>query len=166
MIASWLQRVGSAVPRGFSRYYVLTLLKEQAMTGKQIIESASKESDGMWKPSAGLVYPLLGRLLQEGLIEENDEGKYTITKKGVSVLEDLQAMQDVIKKQLDVLMRIGNVSKFLAMDVLDRVTSMGSMLNENLDKMTKPQRDQYKKFLQGTLKKLEENEGKQRVKVE
>jgi DNA-binding PadR family transcriptional regulator len=166
MIASWLQRVGSAVPRGFSRYYVLTLLKEQAMTGKQIIESASKESDGMWKPSAGLVYPLLGRLLQEGLIEENDEGKYTITKKGISVLEDLQAMQDVIKKQLDVLMRIGNVGKFLAIDVLERVTSMGSMLNENLDKMTKPQRDQYKKFLQGTLKKLEENEGKQRVKVE
>ena len=106
MIATWLQRVGSSVPRGFSRFYVLNLLQEQPMTGKQIIDSASKESDGMWKPSAGLVYPLLGRLLQEGLIEENAEGKYTITKKGISVLEDLQSIQDIIKKQLDVLMRI------------------------------------------------------------
>ncbi|MGH9933919.1 MAG: PadR family transcriptional regulator [Nitrososphaerales archaeon] len=166
MVASWLQRVGSSVPRGFSRFYVLNILKEQAMTGKQIIESATEESDGMWKPSAGLVYPLLGRLLQEGLIEENDDGKYTITKKGISVLEDLQSIQDVIKKQMDVLMRLGNVGKFVAMDILDRVTSMASTLNENLDNMTKAQRDQYKKFLQGTLKKLDEKEGKQKVEVE
>ena len=166
MIATWLQRVGSSVPRGFSRFYVLNLLKEQPMTGKQIIEYASKESDGMWKPSAGLVYPLLGRLLQEGLIEENDEGKYRITKKGVSVLDDLAAIQDVIKKQLDVLMRVGNVGKFLAMDILDRVTSMGVMLSDNLEKMTKAERDKYKKFLIGELKKLEEGEGRQKVEVE
>jgi DNA-binding PadR family transcriptional regulator len=136
------------------------------MTGKQIIEHASEQSNGMWKPSAGLVYPLLGRLLQEGLIEENEEGKYTITKKGVSVLEDLQSIQDVIKKQLDVLMRIGNVGRFLAMDVLDRVTSMGIMLSDNLDKMTKAEKEKYKKFLLGELKKLEEREGKQKVEVE
>ena len=166
MIATWLQRVGSSVPRGFSRFYALNLLKEQPMTGKQIIEYASKESDGMWKPSAGLVYPLLGRLLQEGLIKENDEGKYTITKKGIAVLEDLQSIQDVIKKQLDVLMRLGNVGKFLAMDILDRVTSMGVVLSDNLDKMTKAEKEKYRKFLLGELKKLEENEGKQKVEVE
>lgn len=166
MIASWIQRVGSSVPRGFSRYYILTILKEQSMTGKQIIEHASKESDGMWKPSAGLVYPLLGRLLQEGLIEENEDGKYTITKKGVEVLKDLQSMQEVIKKQLDVLMRVGNVGKFLAMDILDRVTSMGVVLSDNLDKMTKTEKDKYKKFLQSELKKMEETEGRQKVQVE
>ena len=166
MIATWLQRVGSSIPRGFSRFYVLTILKEQSMTGKQIMDYASKESDGMWKPSAGLVYPLLGRLLQEGLIEENDEGKYTITKKGVSVLEDLQSIQDVIRKQLDVLMRIGNVGRFVAMDILDRVTSMGIVLSDNLDRMTKTERDKYRKFLLGELKKLEEKEGKEKVEVE
>ena len=136
------------------------------MTGKQIIEAASEESDGMWKPSAGLVYPLLGRLLQEGLIEENDDGKYTITKKGMGVLEDLHSIQDVIKKQLDVLMRLGNVGRFLAMDILDRVTSMGVMLSDNLDKMTKADKEKYKKFLVGELKKMEEKEGKQKVNVE
>ena len=166
MIASWLQRVGSSVPRGFSRFYVLNILKVQPMTGKQIIEAASEESDGMWKPSAGLVYPLLGRLLQEGLIEENDDGKYTITKKGMGVLEDLHSIQDVIKKQLDVLMRLGNVGRFLAMDILDRVTSMGVMLSDNLDKMTKADKEKYKKFLVGELKKMEEKEGKQKVNVE
>jgi len=166
MIASWLQRVGSSIPRGFSRFYVLNILKEQPMTGKQIIESASKESDGMWKPSPGLVYPLLGRLLTEGLIEENEDGKYTITDKGIDVLSDLSSIQDVIKKQLDVLMRIGNVGKFIAMDVLDRVTSMGVILSDNIDKMTKEEKKKYKKFLVNELKKLEENEGKEKVDVE
>ncbi len=166
MIATWLQRVGSSVPRGFSRYYVLNILKEQPMTGKQIMDNASKESDGMWKPSAGLVYPLLGRLLQESLIEENEEGRYTITKKGVGVLKDLEAIQDVIKKQLDVLMRVGNIGKFIAMDILERVTSMGIILSDNLDKMTKAEKEKYKKFLLGELKKLEEKEGRQKVEVE
>lgn len=136
------------------------------MTGKQIMENASKESNGMWKPSAGLVYPLLGRLLQEGLIEENNEGKYTITKKGIEILKDLESIQDVIKKQLDVLMRIGNVGRFISMDILDRVTSMGVVLSDNLDKMTKAEKEKYKKFLLGELKKLEEKEGKQKVEVE
>ncbi|MEM2760436.1 MAG: PadR family transcriptional regulator [Nitrososphaerales archaeon] len=166
MIASWLQRVGSAVPRGFSRFYVLSLLKDQAMTGKEIIESASKESNGMWKPSPGLVYPLLGRLLQEGLIEENANGKYTITRKGTEMLNYLSSIQDVIKKQLDVLMRIGNVGKFLALDILDRVTSMGVMLSDNLDKMGKEEKEKYKKFLLSELKKIEEAEGKEKVQVE
>ena len=28
MISEWFQRVGSSVPRGFSRYFILELLKE------------------------------------------------------------------------------------------------------------------------------------------
>lgn len=167
MITTWLQRVGSSIPRGFSRYYVLSLLKEQQMTGKEIIDSASRESNGMWKPSPGLVYPLLGRLLQEGLIEENASGKYTITKKGIEMLNDLSSIQDVIKKQLDVLMKIGNAGRFLALDVLDRVTSMGSMLSDNLDKMGKEDKEKYRKFLLTELKKLEEAEkSKEKVQVE
>ncbi len=167
MITTWLQRVGSSIPRGFSRYYVLSLLKEQQMTGKEIIESASRESNGMWKPSPGLVYPLLGRLLQEGLIEENASGKYTITKKGIEMLNDLSSIQDVIKKQLDVLMKIGNAGRFLALDVLDRVTSMGVMLSDNLDKMGKEDKEKYRKFLLTALKKLEEAEkSKEKVQVE
>ncbi len=167
MIANWLQRVGSSIPRGFSRFYVMSLLKEQPMTGKEIIESASRQSSGMWKPSPGLVYPLLGRLLQEGSIEENSSGKYSITNKGVEVLKELSSIQDVIKKQLDVLMKIGSVGKFLALDVLDRLTSMGVMLSDNLDKMGKEEKDKYKKFLVTQLKKLEEAEkSREKVSVE
>ena len=79
MFEQWAQRVGSAVPRGFSRYYILKQLQKMPHTGKEIINSAVEESDGKWKPSPGLIYPLLGRLLDEGLIEETEDGKYQIT---------------------------------------------------------------------------------------
>ncbi|RMF31237.1 MAG: PadR family transcriptional regulator [Candidatus Nitrosothermus koennekii] len=165
-MVNWLQRVGSAIPRGFSRYYVLTLLKEQPMTGKQIMEAAAKDSDGIWKPSAGLVYPLLGRLLQEGLIEEDDNGKYRITEKGLETLKDMQSIQDVIKKQLDVLLRVGNIGRFVAADLLERLTSISATLSENLDKMTKEEREKYKEFLARELKKIEERERREKIDIE
>jgi DNA-binding PadR family transcriptional regulator len=69
MMSSWLDRVGSVIPRGFSRHYVLTSIKEVPMSGKQIIDEAIDESGGIWKPSPSLIYPMLGRLIEEGLID-------------------------------------------------------------------------------------------------
>ena len=167
MNTAWFQRVGSSIPRGFSRFCVLNLLKDSQLTGKDIIESAINQSSGMWKPSPGLVYPLLGRLLQESLIEENSNGKYSITKKGLEVLNELSSIQDIIKKQFDVLMKISNIGKFLALDVLERITSMGTMLSNNFDKMGKEEKEKYKKFLLTELRKLERVEKiKEKVKVE
>ena len=79
MISDWFSRVGSAIPRGFSRHYILELLSEQPMTGKEIIDKAIIQTGGKWKPSPGLIYPLLGRLLEGGFIEEHDNGRYRIT---------------------------------------------------------------------------------------
>ena len=45
MISEWIQKVGSSVPRGFSRYYVLDLLKTEPHTGKEIIDHAAQQSD-------------------------------------------------------------------------------------------------------------------------
>ena len=45
MIGDWIQRVGSSIPRGFSRFFILELLKKKSYTGKQIIDSATKQSD-------------------------------------------------------------------------------------------------------------------------
>ena len=56
MLSNWLARVGSAIPRGFSRHYILGLLEEEPMTGKEIIDRAILQSGGKWKPSPGLIY--------------------------------------------------------------------------------------------------------------
>jgi len=131
MISDWLQRVGSSVPRGFSRYFILEALKKKPSTGKEIINVAINESGGKWKPSPGLIYPLLGRLLDEGLIDETKDGRYQITKKGRAISEDLETVNKIVKNQLDVVFRIGSVGKFVAMDLLERMFTIGSSLSSN-----------------------------------
>ncbi|MEP6576148.1 MAG: PadR family transcriptional regulator [Nitrososphaerota archaeon] len=157
MISNWIARVGSVIPRGFSRHYVLALLKEQPMTGKEIIDKAILQSDGKWKPSPGLIYPMLGRLLEEGLISETDSGKYRITSKGLEIV-DVDSVRSIMQKQLDVMLRVGNVGKFMTMDLIDRMSTLGSTLSSNLDKMTVQERDKYKQFLLSEIKKLQEQE--------
>jgi DNA-binding PadR family transcriptional regulator len=160
LISNWLARVGSVIPRGFSRHYILALLKEQPMTGKEIIDKAILQSDGKWKPSPGLIYPMLGRLLEEGLISETESGKYRITPKGMEIAEDVDSVHNIVQKQLDVMFRVGNVGKFMAIDLIDRMSTIGSTLSSNLDKMTEQERDKYKKFLLSELRKVQEQERK------
>ncbi len=164
MISQWFQRVGSSVPRGFSRYFILELLKKQPYTGKQIIDYAVEQSQGIWKPSPGLIYPLLGRLLDEGLIEETKDGKYQITRKGRITSEDVDKINDIVKKQLDVLFRVSNVGRFVAMDILEKIFSMGDVLSSNVERMTEQETKKYKKFLESELKKIEEKPTKKKGK--
>ncbi len=129
------------------------------MTGKKIIDKAILQSDGKWKPSPGLIYPMLGRLLEEGLISETDSGKYRITSKGLEIV-DVDSVRSIMQKQLDVMLRVGNVGKFMTMDLIDRMSTLGSTLSSNLDKMTVQERDKYKQFLLSEIQKLQEQERK------
>jgi DNA-binding PadR family transcriptional regulator len=167
MLSDWFSRVGSAIPRGFSRHYILGLLKEQPMTGKEIIDKAILQSDGKWRPSPGLIYPLLGRLLEEDLIAEIDNGKYKITRKGLDIAADIESVHNILQKQLDVMLRVGNIGRFMAMDLIDRISTIGSTLSSNLDRMTEQEQSKYRQFLMTELNKLDEQENnKEVVRVE
>lgn len=167
MLSSWFSRVGSVIPRGFSRHYVLGLLKEQQLSGKEIIDKAILQSEGKWKPSPGLIYPMLGRLLEEGLINETENGRYKITAKGLEMAADIASVQNMLQKQVDVMLRVGSVGKFMALDLIDRVSTIGSTLSSNLDRMTEQEREKYKQFLLTELKKMDEQaEHKEKVAVE
>ena len=160
MFEQWAQRVGSAIPRGFSRYYILKQLQKMPHTGKEIINSAIEESDGKWKPSPGLIYPLLGRLLDEGLIEETEDGKYKITDEGKTISKDLEVFNKNMKEQIDTVMKMANVGKFMVMDVLERVTILGNLLSSNVTSMTNHEIEKYTKFLESELKKIREKDSK------
>jgi DNA-binding PadR family transcriptional regulator len=157
-LSYWLSKVGSSLPRGFSRRYILDLLTEQPMTGKEIIDRAIVQSQGRWRPSPGLIYPMLGRLLDEGLIDELDSGRYKTTQKGLIIATNLQSINNIFEKQLDLISRIGNVGKFMTMDLIDRVSTIGSTLSSNLDKMTEEEKKKYKQFLLNELRKFQEQE--------
>ncbi len=154
MTSNWLDRVNSVSPRGCSRHYVLTSIKEAPMSGKEIIDKAIAESGGIWKPSPGLIYPMLGRLIEGGLIEEIDDGRYKITTKGLDMIKDLESVQNIFQRQFEVLLRLGSFGRFMTLDLLDRITNIGSSLSSNLDKMTEQERNRYRHFLKTELRKL------------
>lgn len=159
MISEWFARVGSSIPRGFSRHYILTLLKEKPMTGKEIIDKAIAQTEGRWKPSPGLIYPLLGRLLDDGLVSEVEGGRYAITSKGLAIIGDLETLNSVVQKQLDVMLRVGTVGKALATDLIDRVISIGTAISSNPGAISREDRNKYRQFLLSELKKLDGQEG-------
>jgi DNA-binding PadR family transcriptional regulator len=76
---------GPMVRRGDVRTAILTLLAEEPMHGYQIIQRLGQRSGGMWRPSAGSVYPTLQQLEDEGLVkgEERDGRKvFALTDDG------------------------------------------------------------------------------------
>lgn len=81
---------GGRAGRGDVRAAVLALLSEEPMHGYQIIREITERSAGVWKPSAGSVYPTLQMLADEGLVEVSEQdGKkvYSLTEEGRSQAE-------------------------------------------------------------------------------
>ncbi|MCL4437334.1 MAG: PadR family transcriptional regulator [Thaumarchaeota archaeon] len=162
MSDDWFERVRSSIPRGFSRIYILQLLKEKPMTGGEIIRTAKEQSGGKWVPSPGLVYPLLGRLLSHGMITETTDGRYTITAKGERELENLEQVKKGMSDQYDTFMSLGAAGKFLLQDAVDRVSAFTTMVLEDVDRLGEKQRVRYKTFLRNELRRLQEAEETER----
>jgi DNA-binding PadR family transcriptional regulator len=76
---------GRRTRRGDVRAAVLGVLAEQPMHGYQIIQQLEERSGGMWRPSAGSVYPTLQLLEDQGLVKSEEvEGRrvYALTEAG------------------------------------------------------------------------------------
>ena len=75
-------------------------------------------------------------------------------------------MNDIVKNQLEVLFRLGNVGRFVALDILEKISSMGSILSSNITNMTDEETEKYKEFLQSELNKMNEKKGSKKIKIE
>ncbi|MGD0560219.1 MAG: PadR family transcriptional regulator [Streptosporangiaceae bacterium] len=82
---------GRRARRGDVRAAILDLLAEgQRWNGYQIIQEIAERTQGVWRPSAGSVYPALQQLEDEGLISPEGEGRgrlYGLTDEGRSYAE-------------------------------------------------------------------------------
>jgi DNA-binding PadR family transcriptional regulator len=73
------------VRRGNVRAVILALLVERPMHGYEMIQEVEARTDGLWRPSAGSIYPTLQLLEEEGLVTgEESEGKrrFSLTTAG------------------------------------------------------------------------------------
>jgi len=85
---------GPRVRRGDVRAAILDLLAEgQPWNGYQIIQEIGARTEGVWRPSAGSVYPALQQLEDEALIRVEATGEdrrrmYTLTDEGRAYVEE------------------------------------------------------------------------------
>jgi DNA-binding PadR family transcriptional regulator len=103
---------GPRVRRGDVRSAILDLMAEgeQAWNGYQFIQTIAERTDGVWRPSAGSVYPALQQLEDEGLIEpaagQDDRRRmYTLTEAGRRYVEahadEIRASWDAVTGSVD-----------------------------------------------------------------
>jgi len=92
------------------------------------------------------------------LVTEPEDGRYQLTKQGEETAQDVDKVNDIVKKQLDVLFRLGNVGRFVVMDMLEKISAMGSILSSNFANMTEEETRKYREFLELELKKMKEKD--------
>jgi DNA-binding PadR family transcriptional regulator len=72
------------------RQALLRTLADGPAHGYEVIRRLEERSDGMWRPSAGSVYPTLQLLEEQGLLTSRDEGGkrvYELTDEGRAQVE-------------------------------------------------------------------------------
>lgn len=73
-------RGGRSVRRGNVRFAILSVLQDGPMHGYQIITELESRTRGVWRPSAGSVYPTLQLLEDEGMLtSEQVDGRRTFS---------------------------------------------------------------------------------------
>jgi DNA-binding PadR family transcriptional regulator len=75
---------------GALRLYLLALLESGPKHGYELIKALSERFGGTYSPSAGTIYPRLGKLEEEGLVATHTEGRrtnYSITPAGLVELD-------------------------------------------------------------------------------
>ncbi len=101
---------GPRVRRGDVRAAILDLLAEgQPWNGYQIIQEIGARTQGVWRPSAGSVYPALQQLEDEALIRveagEDRRRMYTLTEEGRAYVtehaDELRASWDAVTGSID-----------------------------------------------------------------
>jgi DNA-binding PadR family transcriptional regulator len=88
-----------SAPKGLLRYYILHKIAQKPIHGYEIIQDIDSKTEGAWRPGAGSLYPILKKLVVEGLIkaepepsEEATRRVYQITTKGIESLAHAKEM--------------------------------------------------------------------------
>jgi DNA-binding PadR family transcriptional regulator len=99
------RRFGRFFGHGDLRYVILALLEEQPRHGYELMKELEERTGGAYRPSAGVVYPTLALLEDEGLIRPSDgeaaRKLFEITEAGKAELDKNRAGVEAVFAQMD-----------------------------------------------------------------
>jgi DNA-binding PadR family transcriptional regulator len=150
-----------SVPRGLLRFLILKMLDSQEMNGTQIMSTFEERSDGLWKPSCGSVYPILGNMEQKGMIRPvSSDGRsktYQLSDKGRTVVGKVEARMHLFESKA----LLGPRFWFSMMDPAERasaylaiVSGIVDGLPATLESLQGEDRDKHLKRLEEIAEKL------------
>ena len=144
---------GPRARRGDVRAAILDLLAEgHAWNGYQIIQEIAERTHGVWRPSAGSVYPALQQLEDEGLISPEGEGRrrmYTLTDEGRAYAEahadELSRSWDAAGRADESALELGDMIRQVMMAVMEvRRAGSASQLAEARRVLAETRRSMYR----------------------
>jgi len=135
-----LRTVGAGrrgVPTGLLIHYILHKLAFKPAYGYELLSDIERNTQGLWRPSPGSLYPLFKRMLDKGLIDvkEVKVGRrrrrlYTITPKGLTFLKDAKA--HILNASHRLAVSRGLLLGILDVEDLPKFVAEGSKLYLNL----------------------------------
>jgi DNA-binding PadR family transcriptional regulator len=120
--------------KGRLRLMILWLLYQSPRRGIDIIDDIYKMTWGWWRPSPGSVYPLLNKMVEDGVVVKGEEDKYVITQKGIKELESIFPLN-----------RRSNIE-----DAIEELEGLANFFNE----APREQVIQYKERIMSALNKI------------
>ncbi|MFP3226032.1 MAG: PadR family transcriptional regulator [Sulfolobaceae archaeon] len=120
--------------KGRLRLMILWLLYQSPRRGIDIIDDIYKMTWGWWRPSPGSVYPLLNKMVEDGVVVKGEEDKYVITQKGMKELESIFPLN-----------RRSNIE-----DAIEELEGLANFFNE----APREQVIQYKERIMSALNKI------------
>ncbi|MFL5297812.1 MAG: PadR family transcriptional regulator [Phenylobacterium sp.] len=98
-------RIGRFLEHGDLRFVVLALIAEQPRHGYELIKALEDRTGGAYRPSPGVIYPLLSLLEDEGFIRaaqaEGGRKLFEISEEGRAALEQNRAAVDEVFGRMD-----------------------------------------------------------------
>ena len=118
------------VTTNLSRHYILHMLNAQAMSVKEISETAKEGRNGTIWPRQ--VPVLLVKLQEEGLIQRGCINRYVITSRGLEALKNLDAINKEFQRVASVMQKTSSLNNLMVRNAIDTLATIPSVDNTNI----------------------------------
>ena len=154
------RRLGRLLEHGDLRFVVLALLAEQPRHGYELIKELEERTGGAYRPSAGVIYPTLSLLEDEGLVRQSggEIGRklYEPTDEGKKLLEQYRGHVDAIFARMA---EVAESSEASRPRVARAMTNLGMALQHRLSRrpITAQEIDRIVNILDDTAAAIEKS---------
>ncbi len=148
----FLQRPQGA-PRGLLQFYILHRISLGPTFGYEISQDIEDKTEGAWRPAPGSIYPMLKKLLDEGLIRASSKTKatsetsqriYEITSEGLRCLQKGKKMFASLGQRWTAMRRIFmdlmdplQVSNFFVEGSKDQFRTSQELIDSKISKLSR-----------------------------